>query len=154
MRYADAPVAFRQYLDAAGLRVEDLDAQAAVTAMLGFYAAERADDVDLDTDGDMILFQWGTYDWRPGPRPGFEYNITRQFFDEDDDDDESEGIWQLGLTVFFPPGEENARLRSGNRWLERPAGIPEFASWIAGLSATAYCAGRRPLRTELAWDEV
>lgn len=165
MRYADALPAFRQYLEAAGLTAEDLDAQAAVTAMLGFYADERATDVDLDTDGDMLLFQWGTYGWHQGPGPAFEYNITRQLAieldddlwaddDEDEDEDLGEGIWQLRLTVYFRPDEENARLRSGDRWLERPADLADFASWIAGLPATAYCAGRRPLRTSLDWDQV
>ena len=130
MRYADADAAFRQYLEASGLTVEDLDAPSAVAAMLGFYAAERAADVDMDTDGDMILFQWGIYDWGSGPT--FEYGIVRQFFDEDDDDDEGEGIWQLRLTVHFPPDEENARLRSGDRWLERPAGLGEFTGGSPG----------------------
>jgi hypothetical protein len=72
----------------------------------------------------------------------------------DVDLDTDGGIWQLMLTVHFRPDEETARLRSGNRWLERPGGIEEFARWIAGLPATAYCAGRRPLRTELVWDQV
>jgi hypothetical protein len=84
--------------------------------MLGFYAAERATDVDMDADADMILFQWGT--------------------------------------VYFRPDEENARVREGNRWLERPADFGEFASWIAGFPATAYCAGRQPLRTGLDWEEA
>jgi hypothetical protein len=95
-----------------------------------------------------------TYDWRQGAGRAFEYDITRQLVDEDVDDDESEGIWQLRLTAFFAPDEENARLRSGDRWLQQPAGLGEFTDWIAGLPVTAYCAGRRPLRTELDWDEV
>ena len=41
MRYADALPVFRQYLEARGLAAEDLDAQAAVTAMLNFYADEH-----------------------------------------------------------------------------------------------------------------
>jgi hypothetical protein len=167
MRYADALAAFRQYLEAGGLTAEDLDAPSAVTAMLGFYATERASDVDMDPDADMILFQWGTFDWGSGP--AFEYDITRQLCieidydalinsdddeEDDDEDDLGEGIWQLHLTVYFRPDEENARLGSGERWLERPDGIGEFARWIAGLPATAYCASRRPLRTALVWDQV
>jgi hypothetical protein len=165
MRYADALAAFRQYLEAGGLTAEDLDAPSAVAAMLGFYADERVSDVDLETDGDMLLFQWGTFDWGLGP--SFEYGITRQVaidldidYDDpgddldDDDEDPGEGIWQLQLTVYFRPDEENARLGSGERWLERPDGIGEFARWIAGLPATAYCASRRPLRTALVWDQV
>jgi hypothetical protein len=94
----------------------------------------------------MILFQWGTFDWGSGP--AFEYDIIRQLCieidydalinsdddeEDDDEDDLGEGIWQLHLTVYFRPDEENARLGSGERWLERPDGIGEFARWIAGL---------------------
>jgi hypothetical protein len=35
--------------------------------MIEFYVDVRADDVRLDDDGDMFLFQWGTWDWGDGP---------------------------------------------------------------------------------------
>ena len=44
--------------------------------MLAFYESMRFDDVDLAADGDMLLYQWGTYDWGRGA--SFEFDITRQ----------------------------------------------------------------------------
>jgi hypothetical protein len=55
---------------------EIADADALVGLMLDWYVSERADDVDLSADGDMLLFQWGTYDRAKGPI--FQYDITRQ----------------------------------------------------------------------------
>lgn len=47
--------------------------------------------------GDMLLFQWGTYDWGSGRR--FELSITRQFIENDQQDDCA--ISQLSLTFKF-----------------------------------------------------
>jgi hypothetical protein len=34
--------------------------------MLAFYASDRAADC-AGVDGDMLLFQWGIFDWGSGP---------------------------------------------------------------------------------------
>ena len=93
MLAAEAQQEFERFLAASGARVVDLDVPSAVEAMLAFYAGVRAEDCDLDQDGDMLLYQWGTYDRGEGPR--FELNLTRQLMIDGSDDDE---IWQLSLT--------------------------------------------------------
>jgi 2-hydroxychromene-2-carboxylate isomerase len=40
-----------------GILLAQLGAEQAVDLMLAFYKAMRADDVDMDADGDMLLFQ-------------------------------------------------------------------------------------------------
>jgi len=152
MRSADTLAAFQQHLRSRyGLAADGLGARTAIEAMLGFYAEERATGADLAAGEDMILFQWGTYDWGTGA--SFEYGIIRQLITEPDDAS-SEGIWQLQLTLHFRPDQDNARLRSGNRWLDVPAGLGEFATWIAAHPATAYSAAHHPIRTVLEWEPV
>jgi hypothetical protein len=53
----------RRRAPARGAQLSTLDAAFAVDAMIEFYVDVRADDVRLDDDGDMFLFQWGTWDW-------------------------------------------------------------------------------------------
>jgi hypothetical protein len=51
-----------------------------VSAMIIFYRDLRAEDCRFESDGDMLLFQFGTYDWGNGPR--FEFDVTRQLIAE------------------------------------------------------------------------
>ena len=60
--------------------------------MLAFYASERCDGCVLEEDGDMLLFQWGTYNW--GDSTHFELNITRQLMPGGEDGDG--GFRQVG----------------------------------------------------------
>jgi hypothetical protein len=117
--------------------------------MLTFYAANRAEDIAPEPDGDMLLFQWASLK-RP-PRAGFEYNITRQLITPPGDE---EDIWQLSLTLHFPPDSQNSQLGSGDRWHQAPDRIDGFASYIDAHPATAYAANRRPAHVELLWESV
>ena len=51
-----------------------------------------------DGDNDMMLFQYGTYDWGAGRF--FEFDITRQFMKPNEDEP-----YQLSMTLFFEPNE-------------------------------------------------
>jgi hypothetical protein len=75
-----------------------------------------------DEDGDMLLFQWGEYDWDAGP--AFEYGLTRQFVRADDEGDE--GIIRLAMTYRYPITDVTAGLGSGHRWCSSPADLAGF----------------------------
>jgi len=96
--------------------------------MLDFYRHQRADDCDPEADGDMLLFQWGTYDWGNGRF--FEFDLTRQFITGEDQEDED--IWQLSLTLRYLPNDELLSLDSGNQWCANPTpeSINSFESFI------------------------
>jgi hypothetical protein len=100
-----------------------------VLAMLAFFADVRADDCDPATGHDMLLFQWGTYDWGKGKHD--EVDITRQFISpvapEDEDDDT---IWQLSLTYSAPAGLALADIPPGNKWCQSLADLPGFRSFL------------------------
>lgn len=145
---ADALAAFQGRLRCSGLVVDDLDAVSAVGSMLAFYASDRPADC-TQADGDMLLFQWGIFDWGSGPT--FEYDITRQLITAPGED---EDIWQLSLTLRYPPDEECARLESGNRWHAAPEDLEEFAGFIARHPATVYATAHRVVRVQLDWGTV
>lgn len=65
------------YLRRAGHEEVPRQPRIGIQRAIAFYGEVRADDVDLESDGDMLLFQWGTHDWGNGPM--FEVDITRQF---------------------------------------------------------------------------
>ncbi len=87
--------------------------------MFAFYQSVKPVGCD-GPDGDMLLFQWGTYDWGAGRH--FELNITRQFIEEDLEGDDA--ISQLSLTFRFDPTDQLEELGAGNRWCDGPS---EFA---------------------------
>jgi hypothetical protein len=117
--------------------------------MVAFYIEERAEDVDLTADGDMLLFQWGTYDWGDGP--SFQYDITRQLVESGRDDPD---IWQLSLTAHFVPTRDTIELGSGNRWYPTVAQSAELLEFVRDHPTTAYVEGTTPDRVELDFGRV
>ena len=103
--------------------------------MLSFYRSSRVRGCDLESDGDMLLFQWGTHDWGHGEH--FEIDITRQLAWDDrgwlqralrrEADPE---IWQLSLTYGFEPADGLSAFGSGNRWCHSPAELTDFEDFI------------------------
>jgi len=53
---------------------------------------------DSDADNDMLLFQYGVYDWSDENGKHFEFDITRQIRVPDEDEP-----YQLNLSLLFDP---------------------------------------------------
>jgi hypothetical protein len=115
-------------VDVANPRWDDVGR--ALAAWQRFALDVRFEDVPPpEHDGDMLLVQWGTYDWGGGE--AFELDFTRQFSFEDDDG-EYEGMQQLSCTFRFPPTNELRAIGEWNQW-----GSPEDADAIVtGVEAT------------------
>lgn len=145
MRTPNSKERFEDYLRAHGHSLESLDALHALRAMAQFYVDERAEDVDVDANGDMLLFQWGIYDWGAGPF--FEYDITRQLITEDDEGEDE--IWQLSLTLRYEPNEEARRLGAGDRWCHSPDGVTKFIRFAKDARVTQRARGWSPRSIEL-----
>jgi DNA-binding CsgD family transcriptional regulator len=65
---------FRELVVRRGSAVERLTPHEGFDAMLRFCADDRLSHGDVEQDDDMLLFQWGTYDWGAGPQ--FEFDDT------------------------------------------------------------------------------
>jgi hypothetical protein len=107
----------------------------------------RADDADLESDGDMLLFQWGTYDWGSGAR--FEVDIVRQLIRHGGEDDD---IWQLHLTYRFNPSDALSALDNGDRWCARPADLPAFELLLMAHPVIAAVGSRDDGQAELRYE--
>ena len=72
---------------------------------------------------DILLYQWGTYDWGNGKY--FELDITRQFIEAELEDDDA--ISQLSLTYKYQPSAELDALGTSNCWEDA---TPDFRRFI------------------------
>lgn len=99
----------------------------------------------MERDGDMLLFQYGTYEQR------FELGIVRQFITEDAED---EDIWQLSLSFAFvaSPGLES--LGSADRWCSSLGELDDFETFIATHAATLAVGGRHDGQVNLNYECV
>ena len=106
-----------------------------IELMFSFYKSIKPVGCE-DSNGDMLLFQWGTYDWGSGRH--FSLNITRQFIEVGLQDDDA--ISQLQLDFRFDPTPELDAIGDGNRWCDGSSEFPvvkEFALSSAPLLAVA-----------------
>ena len=118
--------------------------------MLGFYETQRCTGCnDESSDGDMLLFQWGTYG-RDNDRR-FELDITRQFMTGSDEDDE---IWQLHLTFIYEPGPELAALDHGSRWCHMLRDLPDFGEFVMNHEALRVATNLAPRKVRLLFEGV
>ena len=136
MKPGAAKTRFLKRLEAAGLSLETLTPAAGVEAMLAYYAEERAEGCPFEADGDMLLFQWGTYDWGDGP--AFEVDITRQLIVADDEDEEPR---QLRLTFRFEPASGGAA-GEGTKWCQSLAELARFRRFVTQSAALKAVVGR------------
>lgn len=125
MKLKEALETFQEYLRRGGDQELPRTPRAGIERMTAFYRDVRADDVDLESDGDMLLFQWGTHDWGSGEM--FEVDITRQLIAGRGED---EDIWQLHLTYRFPPSADLRAIGTGNSWCPRPDDTPSLQRFI------------------------
>ena len=144
-----AEEAFTAWLTVKGLDVRHLAPAQGVSEMLKFYCGIRAEGC-TSADGDMLLFQWGTYDWGAGLH--FEVDITRQFIAVHLEDDDA--ISQLHLTYRYLPIPVLNECGSGNRWCKAMAEIANFEAYLATQPALRAVAHVEPLEVALTYDYV
>src|SRR5690349_3068548 len=98
MKASDSEDALKKRL---GLLIDTITPRRALDTMFAFYAQQRADDVAIDQDGDMLLYEWGVYDF--DEPESFQLDITRQFIVTDEDQPYQDEPYQLHLTLHFEP---------------------------------------------------
>ena len=147
MKPKKAKSLFQKHLRGAGLKLNKMTPAQGIDAMLSFYRHERADGCSFDDDADMLLFQWGTYDWGDGEF--FDLNITRQLIFGGFED---ENIWQLSLTFRFNPSDAHRQLDSGNKWCGNSDEIAPFNKFIQDSRALQLVTGEIPVKVELEYE--
>jgi|SRR5215470_6074355 len=128
---------FERFLGGKDLHERDLNLPDGCEAFFDFYRDLRPHGrvFEQQEDADMLLFQWGTYDWGTGKH--FSFNLTRQLIVSEDAEDED--IWQLGLTFEFEPDNELRALGSGNKWCHSLSQLLEFREYVCRSAAFTTC---------------
>jgi hypothetical protein len=147
MQPARALAEFERFLAERGQRVASLAVVDGIAAMLAFYGDVPADGCDPASDGDMLLYQWGTYDVGRGRH--FTLDITRQFIVGSGEDDD---IWQLSLTFWFAPSPALTALSAGDRWCHSRDERNELLAFIRSSPAYAAACAALPLHVELVYE--
>lgn len=150
MKPEDAQEDFEQRIEESGTDLSDLTLAQGVRLMLDFYRDTRAEGCSLDDDGDMLLYQWGTYDWGEGKH--FQVDITRQFMMGEDADDEA--ISQLSFTFLYLPSDFHDSLGEGNEWCSSPTEVAGFESFIQKSAAYQAVKDKPTEGVELDFGEV
>ena len=117
--------AFEEFVENRSGSLPELTVRVGLAEMLSFYESVSPVGCTIK-NGDMLLYQWGTYDWGDGSQ--FEINITRQFIELGAEDDDA--ISQLQLAFKFPPDKDTAGLGNGNRWCNSQSEIHRFREFI------------------------
>ncbi len=116
--------ACRSFFIHEGINIDVLRFSSTIAAFFDFYGEERADGCALEDDADMLLFEWGTFDWGDGEH--FELSLARQLIFGPGD----ENIWQLKLTYAFQPTALFRNLGAENSWCTSPDSLDGFRELV------------------------
>lgn len=138
---------FEAILRSRGLHEHDLNLIDGCEAVFAFYRDQRPSGrvFEQHEDADMLLFQWGTFDWGTGEQ--FAFNLTRQIIVYENAEDED--IWQLSLTFEFEADDELRSLGNGNKWCHSLLELPEFREYVRRSNAFTACAEHQVRRAVL-----
>ena len=118
--------------------------------MVAWYETVRvADALGVDDDGDMLLFQYGVFDFGEGP--SFHYDLTRQLTVDGSGDD---GICQLSVTLHYPVSDPADALGRGSRWCASPSQSGEFRDFVANHPATEFARKAPITNRTLTWNRT
>lgn len=147
MKVAKALERFVEFVKNQASEADHGDPASGLKLMFDFYETQRAKGCDMVRDGDMLLFQWGTYDWGRGEH--FELDLTRQLIVGDGEDDE---IFQLSLTYRFEPTPQLKVIESGNRWCHNLSELPKFKEYVISTHAFKAVSSRTDCKAELNFE--
>src|SRR5688500_4669709 len=90
---------FRQKVSDLITQTKSLTINNALQLVIDFFNNYEIKNVDTSVpDNDMLLFEYGIYDWQDGNGENYTIGITRQFYVENG---LSDGFSQLHLTLYF-----------------------------------------------------
>lgn len=140
----------QDFLTRRGLTASTVTVPQMIESMLEFYRSVRASGLANDTQSDMLLYQWGVFDWGHGPQ--FEIEMTRQCILAGAGGDDA--ISQLRFTAYFSPTNELQAIGHSNRWCKSVAELASFSSFIHKHKAYEAVQSVRPSKVTLQWTKM
>ena len=126
-----------------GSPLDTLPPKGGIDHMLNYYDQKKYPDAEKGVDGDMLLFQYGVYDWGDGNY--FEYDITRQVIFNSPTRTDDDAIFQISLTYRFSP-EKYSKLKSSNKWsMDFNNSTTDFKKYINNSTATEMVKTDQPI---------
>jgi len=123
MKHKQSKKELLKRLETSGKKLATVNVAEGIAAMLAFYEEQRAEGCEIDEDGDMLLYQWGVYNFE---KPAtFQLDLTRQFSVPDEDEP-----YQLSLTFHFEPSAGLKKIKDANQWCNSPDELAEFRTFI------------------------
>jgi hypothetical protein len=146
---AESVSEFRNFILNRGLDPDGADLGSIVEATFAFYESVPAFDPPEPLDSDMLLFQFGVYDWGNGEH--FEFDLTRQFIE---DEKGEQAISQLGCRTIYDPAPALRSIGSAHQWCHSRSDLTAFKKSV--LSGPAYLAALRlpAQRREITWSPI
>lgn len=150
MKPSNSVNSLNEFLALRGLNSSELSIPQLVESTLSFYQAVRASGLAKDPQADMLLFQWGVFDWGKGEH--FEFDITRQFITDGAFGDDA--ISQLNCTAYFVPTPELRAIPAANRWCRSISDIESFSTFIRDSAVYHAVSSSMPLAVSFRWEKV
>ena len=142
--------AFNSFGDGKGIKVDSLSLSDFPRLLIDYYQDVEFTEVDRADNGDMLLFQYGTYDWGDGRY--FEIGFTRQFYQIFGDAADHEVI-QQSFTFYFDP-ERFQHIGSFDLWSNAAATLALYEKAIASSQGYRQALGHRAERFEISISDV
>lgn len=111
---------FKTFVVDEGCLLSDLSVNDGFTLFLKFYQTKRVKTYDIQKDEDMLLFEYGVYDWGDGE--SFYLSFTRQLSSANP----RAKIWQFKLQFKFPVEERLTEIQGDNLWCSDLNGLEVF----------------------------
>lgn len=145
----DAKRQFEELARRAGRDVPTLAPAEGVALMRAFYDEVRFGGLVDEPCADMLLYQYGTYDFGEGEE--FLYDLTRQLVVPEADGQE---LWQLSLRWTFAPTEALRALGEVERFCDRREEAPAFGASFERCPAYAAVGGAKPIKVSLRFEQA
>lgn len=150
MKPSTSATSFEEFLARRHLAISTLTIPQIVENTLAFYRAVRALGLSPNHDSDMLLFQWGVFNWGKGEF--FEFDVTRQFITAGESGDDA--ISQLRCTAYFVPTSNLRAIPVSNRWCPSVSEADSFSKYIVGSAAYRAVQGIKPSKVAAGWEKV
>jgi len=115
----------------------------AIKKFFKFFQENKIKEKLEDKEEDMMLFQYGNYDWQDGKGKEFSFDLTRQF----DDPNQDEFI-QLSLVLYYDV-KEIGEIESFNSWSTEVHDLKAWETLIKGTKGYKKSKNLTPKRFQI-----
>ena len=127
-------------------RLEKQEGIDLIKTAIDLYSLERIDGAASILE-DMLLFQWGVFDWGEGEY--FELDITRQISPSD-----TEELRQLSCTLYFTPSKVLREIEEGNKWCSSLEEFKSFNEFVLTSKVFKACSAVTPEKSSVELEYV